>query len=184
MRRIAIIGSGGAGKSTLARALGECLGLEVVHLDTLYWKSGWKETPTPTWTTIQENLVGRPSWIIDGNYGKTMDIRLRAADTVIFLDMPRKLCLWRALKRRVRYHGRCRPDLTPGCPEQLDPAFLRWIWDYPKKKRPGVLEKLATYRGEKTIIHLKSPRAVRRFLRGLEQPAEHGKPSHAWPARP
>lgn len=183
MRRIAIIGSGGAGKSILAKALGERLGLEVVHLDTLYWKSGWKETPKPIWTTIQENLVRRPSWIIDGNYGKTMDIRLAAADTIIFLDMPRGLCLWRALKRRVQYHGRCRPDLTPGCPEQLDPTFLRWIWDYPAKKRPEVLDRLAAYRGEKTIIHLTSPRAVRRFLAGLERPARRPEPPYAWPAQ-
>jgi adenylate kinase family enzyme len=168
MKKIAIIGCGGAGKSTLARQLGDMLHLEVIHLDTLYWKSGWVETPRPTWLTIQENLVQRSSWIIDGNYGSTMDIRLAAADTIIFLDMPRRLCLWRALKRRVRYHGKCRPDLTPGCPEQFDAQFLRWIWNFPQK-RPDILKKLEAYQAEKTVIHLRSPRALKRFLKRLER---------------
>jgi adenylate kinase family enzyme len=84
MKRIAIIGSCGAGKSTLARQMGTILGLEVIHLDSFFWKPGWVETPRVEWRSTVENLVKRETWIIDGNYGSTFDIRLEAADTIVF----------------------------------------------------------------------------------------------------
>ncbi|MES2626184.1 MAG: AAA family ATPase, partial [Pseudomonadota bacterium] len=88
MQRIAIIGCGGSGKSTLANTLGQKLGLPVHHLDQLYWRPTWIETPKAEWESLQQQLCNQPAWIIDGNYGGTMDLRLAAADTVIFLDMP------------------------------------------------------------------------------------------------
>ena len=167
MRRIAIIGAGGAGKSTLARCLGELLGLEVIHLDALYWKPGWTETPRSEWEALQRALVARDTWIIDGNYGGTMEIRLRAADTVVFLDAPRWRCVYQVLKRRFQYRGRTRPDLAAGCPERITWEFLRWIWSYPAQRRRGILEKLKT--GNAEVIVLRSQRQVRAFLRHLEE---------------
>src|SRR6266436_5243884 len=99
MKRVLIIGSGGAGKSTFARRLNNILNLGLIHLDTLYWNPGWVETPKPEWRAIVEGLLGKDSWIIDGNYSGTLDIRIAACDTIIFLDIGRATCAWRILKR-------------------------------------------------------------------------------------
>jgi adenylate kinase family enzyme len=137
MRRVAVVGPGGAGKTTFARALGAETGLDVVHLDTLFWRPGWVETPRDEWRAIQTGIVARDAWIIEGNYGATLDIRLSRADTVIFLDFPRTLCLRRAVVRAIRNHGQ--PTQAEGCPESFDVGFYRWIWNYPKQSRPLVL---------------------------------------------
>lgn len=91
-----------------------------------------------------------------------MDLRLAAADTVIFLDMPRLVCLWRVFKRRWQFHRRTRPGMSAGNPERLTGEFLRFIWDYPKQK-PALLEKLGRL-GHARVIHLRTDRDVRRFL--------------------
>ena len=170
MRRVAVIGSGGSGKSTLARQMGERLGLEVIHLDALFWRPGWVETPRDEWMALQHQLVKRDAWVMDGNYGGTQEIRLAAADTIVFLDLPRGLCLRRVLMRWVRYRGRSRPDMGPGCEERMTREFLRWIWEYPSTRRPGILRKLQEYAPGRRIIRLRSPREVRAFLASLRGP--------------
>lgn len=164
MKRIAVIGSGGAGKSTLARRLGEKLGIQVVHLDAHYWKPGWIPTPEDEWRPVVAELASRDEWIIDGNYGRTLDIRLPAADTVIFLDYGSLVCLWRVLKRRIQYQGRTRPDMNAGCPEKVDAEFIAWVWNFPKTTKPSVMAKLEAYAQHAKIIHLRSPREAERFL--------------------
>ena len=164
MRRILIIGPGGAGKSTLARKMGARLGLEVFHLDRLYWRPGWVETPKDEWLKLVEGLTARDSWIIDGNYSGTLDLRLARCDTVIFLDLPRPVCLWRVLKRRLAYRAVARPDMAEGCPEELRLKFALWVWDYQRRSRPKVLARLAAPGDGKQIIRLRSRREVERFL--------------------
>jgi adenylate kinase family enzyme len=169
-RKILVIGSGGAGKSTLAARLGEILGIEVIHLDTLYWKPGWREGSRPEWTETVRRLAGREAWIMDGNYGSILDLRLAAADAVIFLDLPRSLCIRRVVSRRLRYARSSRPDMAPGCSERLDPEFLRYLWKYPTERRPGILRKLELASSEKTVILLRSPEEVSWFVADLEWP--------------
>ena len=172
MRRIAIVGPGGAGKSTLARRMGERLGLPVHHLDALHWRPGWVETPIDEWRQVQRELVRGERWIMDGNYGGTVEIRLAAADTIVFLDFPRRVALWRAFKRRLRYRGRSRPDMAEGCPEQLSPEFVLWLWNWPKTSRPKLIGKIEKHGARVRRVVLRSPAEVERFLASL--PAADG----------
>ncbi len=181
MRRVAVVGSPGAGKSTLSRELAGILGLKLFHLDVIYHQPGWAPLPEERFRAIQEELVRREGWIIDGNYGATLDIRLRAADTVVFLDPPRHVCLRGAFGRWVRFQaGTRRPDLAPGCPEKLDREaleFYRYIWRFNRGKRPKLLARLRALGGEKRIVHLTSRAAAAAFLRRLRANADAG--SHA-----
>jgi adenylate kinase family enzyme len=164
MKKIALIGSGGSGKSTLARRLGEFLNIEVYHLDALFWKPNWTPTSKEEQIQVQNELVKKEEWIIDGNYNSTMDIRLNAVDTIIFVDISRIICIYRVFKRLIQYRGKTRPDMADGVNERLDLDFLRWVWDYPKTKKPIVLKKLELLPHDKKVIILKSPREVQLFL--------------------
>ena len=168
MKRIALIGSGGSGKSTLARKLGTKLNIEVYHLDALLWKPNWQPTTKEEHRKVQVELVKKEEWIIDGNYNGTMDIRLNAADTVIFLDFNRVLCTYRTLKRTIQYRDRRRPDVAEGVKERFDLTFIKWIWNYPKMIRPLVLKRLEKLPKDKTIIILKSPKEAQHFLESIQ----------------
>ena len=160
-----MIGSGGAGKSVFSRALAAQTGLPVIHLDVEYWGPGWQPMqPEERWEARVRELVARERWILDGNFGGTMDIRLAEADTVVFLDIPRLVCLTAAIWRSIQYRNRERPDMTPGNKERFDPAFLRWIWGYPQTRRPGILRQLDALPSTTTVVRLTSRRAMREWL--------------------
>lgn len=142
MNRIMIIGCGGAGKSTLARRIHQITKIPLVHLDRQYWSANWVETSKPDWEQKVRTLVEADRWIMDGNYGGTMDIRLQAADTVIFMDRSRWLCLFRVIKRVSWYYGRSRPDMAEGCNERFSWDFLKYIYHYNRTRRPAILKKL------------------------------------------
>ncbi|WDH77331.1 DNA topology modulation protein [Exiguobacterium marinum] len=167
MKRIMIIGSGGAGKSTLARQLGERLQLDVYHLDALMWKPGWVMATREERISIQQQLVKKDEWIIDGNFGNTLDLRLHAADTVILIDLPRIVCIYRVLKRVARYRGTTRPDMGASCEEKLDFSFLKWVWNFPNIQRLQLLQQIEQHPTKLNLIHLKSSRAVRTFYNSL-----------------
>ncbi|ENG7521790.1 DNA topology modulation protein [Vibrio harveyi] len=154
MKRIAVIGSGGSGKSTFSALLGTELNLPVHHLDQLYWKPNWVKTPKDDWIKIQKGLCESECWIIDGNYQSTLDIRFEACDTVIFLDVNRYTCIYRALKRTLLSSKR--PDLAEGCDERFDIEFIKFLWDYPKKSKPLIKDKLKTLTKNKRVIIAKS----------------------------
>ena len=169
MRKVLVIGSGGAGKSTFARRLGRVLDIEVIHLDSLYWKPGWVETPKAEWAETVAELARRDAWIIDGNYSGTFDIRLRACDTLIFLDTPRLVCLWRVLKRFIVYRRRTRPDMAAGCEETLNLEFILWVWNYPRTRRPKILNRMRENAGSKQMFRLRSPAEAERFLAAVSK---------------
>jgi adenylate kinase family enzyme len=164
MQRILVIGPGGSGKSTLSKRLGEVLGLPVIHLDSLYWKPGWVEPDKTEWAETVRKVIAHETWIVDGNYSGTLAERLEACDSVVFLDLPRHLCLWRVLKRVMTGYGRTRADMPEGCPEKLDLKFLSWVWNYPVRSRRKVLALLEAHRGTKRVVHLRTCREVSRFV--------------------
>ena len=160
-----MIGSGGAGKSTFARRLAERTGLPLVHLDAVYWRPGWVEPPREEWDATIAELLRRERWILDGNYGRTLEVRIQACDTVVFLDAPRTVCVRRALWRSLQGRGRVRSDMAPGCPEQIMTwSFFWWIWTYPKRRRAGILERLAALRADQRAVVLRTDRDVESFL--------------------
>jgi adenylate kinase family enzyme len=163
MKRIAIVGCSGGGKSTIARKLGDITGLPVFHLDAELWRPGWVMTPKDEELVIQQRLASGERWIIDGNYGGTMEMRFARADTVIFMDFPRWRCLWRCLARAGRYWGRTRPDMGPNCPEKFDLEFLRWIWTFNHKQRPLVVERIERCAKHCRVVRLRTPAEVARF---------------------
>ncbi len=170
MRRVAVVGSGGAGKSTFARRLGASTGLPVIHLDELYWRPGWVPTPDDEWREIMTDLVAGDAWIIDGNYSRTMDLRAQTADTVLLLDYAPVGNLTRALRRTIFNHGRA--IQAPGCPEHLDWEFLRWIATYRRRSRPRVFAQLEVGAPDLDVRVLRRPRDAKRFLESVTEAAD------------
>ncbi len=169
MKRVLVIGPGGAGKSTFARQLGEALNIKVNHLDVAYWRSGWSKPAEDGWLQTVSQLVSGDSWILDGNFGGTLELRLKHCDTIVFLDMPRLLCLWRVVKRRLLYRNRSRPDMAEGCNEKLDLEFVLWVWNYARRSRPKVIKLLREQAEGKEVVWLRSRREVRSFLDAVKR---------------
>jgi adenylate kinase family enzyme len=152
MRRIMVMGPPGAGKSTLSRQLGAQFGLPVFHLDQVWWRPGWIEAPPDEFRADVERIAALPEWVIDGNFTITIECRLRAADTLIYLDCPTWLSLLRVIRRTIRGYGRIRPDMAAGCPEQTDLKFLRFVWSYNRNRRARNLALVESFAGQKIIL--------------------------------
>jgi len=151
MQKILVIGSPGSGKSTLARKISEILNLPCVYLDRLFWKPNWIETSKEEFDILLINELKKDCWIIDGNYNRTLPLRLKYADTVIWLDYPRTICVWRVFWR----HGKIRPDMTEECGEKRNKEFfefLKYIWNFPKNYRHDIKELLSQVDADVIII--------------------------------
>ena len=166
MKRVLVIGSPGSGKSTLAKELARRTNLPLIHLDQQHWSSGWIEPPKDEWRRRVAELVAGENWIIDGNYGGSLEMRLARADTVIDLEFPVWLCVWRVLRRVAGSRGRMRPDMAQGCPEHFNLEFLLYTATFPWTARKRTDAKLAGFAGKR--IRLRSPAETRRFLASLD----------------
>ena len=166
MNRILVIGVGsGAGKSTFARRLGKLTGIEVTHLDRLFWKPGWVESSVEEFTEAQQQVILNDTWIIEGNYTGTIDIRESHADTIIYLELPLQVCLYRVLKRRIQYHGKTRSDVGEGCEEKIDWAFLKFILTTYGPRKKKMIVRMQHYANEgKTVYYLKTRQQIQGFL--------------------
>ena len=162
MQRVLVIGPCGAGKSTAAVELGRVLGLPVHHLDRLHWRAGWVESSREELEAALAPILAGERWLIDGNYGGTMPARLERADAVVYLDYPIRLCLWRALKRVLRFRGRTRPDMAPGCPERFDAEFFRYIATFNRGPRVRTEARLVGH--EAKVRRFRRPGALRAWI--------------------
>jgi adenylate kinase family enzyme len=169
MRRIAIIGPTASGKSTLASRLARLLGIPVYHLDALYWRPGRVPTPWDEWDESLRKIVARDEWIIDGNFTRTLSERVEAADTVIFLDLPRRLSASAVVRRRILYGVKRAPGMPVGSRPMFNARLFRWIWTFPHDHRPVFLELLEKHAEGRHIVILSSRREVRRFVESVEQ---------------
>lgn len=169
MQKIMIIGCSGAGKSTLAKKIHNITGLELIHLDQCYWKPGWVESERAEWLATTQKILQKPSWIIDGNYGSSIDMRMEKADTVIMLDYPTWKCLWRVIKRLITYYGQNRPDMPEGCNERFDWAFMMYVYHFRRKKRPANMDRLARLRSDQQAYIFKTDQEATAFLKTLSK---------------
>lgn len=163
MHRIAIIGCGGSGKSHLARELAVELGIRAIHLDTLYYDRQWRPLPADEFAHQQRELVAAPRWIIDGNYASSLPIRLEAADTVIFLDLPAASCLLGILRRRLRHRGGQHDHI--GVYDRITWGFVRYICNYRRIMRPRVQQLIAEHAGHAHVVVLRRRRDATRHSR-------------------
>lgn len=162
MRRVLVVGPCGAGKSTLARELAAHLDLPLHHMDRLKWKPGWVETEEAELRAKQRELVAGETWLIDGTYGGTLDERLPRADTIVYLDFPISLCVWRVVKRVTTLRGRTRPDMTEGCPERLDLSFLWYVASWNSGPRKRLERNLAAHTHK--LVRFRRPREARAWI--------------------
>lgn len=149
MEKVIVIGCPGSGKSVFSAALSQKTGLPLCHLDMLYWNPDRTTVTREVFDDRLKSILDNDKWIIDGNYGRTMEIRMMAADTVFFLDYPTEVCIEGIYERR----GKARPDIPWIEPEdEVDEEFLRSVKEYRDKSRPKVIELLEKYSYKSIII--------------------------------
>lgn len=151
-KRILLIGCPGSGKSTLAKKLGKKTGLPVIHLDTIYWLPHWERRPTEEFESILKEELEKETWIIDGNYNRTLDLRISYCDLIIYLDIPRRVCLWSVVKRRIQYANKTREDMQKECNEVIDYSFISYVYRFNKTHRKRYYELLENVEKEFLII--------------------------------
>jgi adenylate kinase family enzyme len=160
IQNIMIVGCGGSGKSTLAKMLSERMGLPVIHMDHLYWESGWRKREQDEINKLVAKAIADDGWIFEGNNSQSFFLRVPSTDLIIWLDFPRYLCIWRVLKRLLQFYGRQRPDLPQGCYDRVSWEFLKWVWHYKKNSRPRIEKLFHETRNKVQQIHIKSPQEV------------------------
>ena len=166
MQKVLIIGCPGSGKSTFARTLSPLVDLPLFYIDQLYWNADRTTVGREILQQRLQKILATDRWILDGNYDRTMGLRLEKCDTVIYLDYSRMVCIAQWLKRVITNWGKTRQDMAPGCAEWFDPEFLGWIWNFNKTHRKQYYEMLSAQK-EKTVHIFKNRRQLNRYLRSL-----------------
>ena len=167
MQRILIVGCPGAGKTTLARRMAKKLNLPLIHLDKLFWTDGWVPRDQRQFDSLISAELCKPSWIIDGNYLRTLPKRLESCDTVVFLDVPRRVCFWGIVERVICNYGKSRQDMGDRCPERFDTAFLKYVWNFPREPRAKLYQCLNAAPPSVTVVVLRSRKQANRFVATL-----------------
>lgn len=165
MKKIAIIGAPGSGKSTVALRVSEILDLPLIHLDCHYLGPGWKATAAE-FKVIHDQFVAQPTWIIEGCFSKTIPNRIAAADAVVYLVVPRTTNLWRIIKRFLtRKQIGALLEYSP----RLNWKFLTRTWNWQKRHEPMIMKLLQQYAGSKQTFVIKTPHDLERFLQACHK---------------
>lgn len=165
MKKVIVIGCPGSGKSTFSRALHEIVGIPLYHLDMMYWNADRTTVEKSVFLERLHAVLEKDRWIVDGNYGSTMELRVKACDTVFFLDFPLDVCLEGIRARR----GKPRNDM-PWIEREEDAEFMEFVKCYDQQQKPTVLALLEKYHDKNTIL-FSSREQADEFLRSLKTPS-------------
>lgn len=169
LERIIIIGGNGCGKTTFAKMLSDKLKLPLIHLDVLYWRDNWQAASKDEFDELLLQEVIKPKWIIDGNISRSIPLRLKYCDTVIYMDYSKIACVYGSIKRVIKNFGKSRPDMGGYCPERFDMekfAFLKSVWNFNKNNKKRYYDMLNNANDIEIII-LKNRKQMVEFLQRL-----------------
>jgi adenylate kinase family enzyme len=154
MQRVLVMGCAGSGKSTFGRRLADKLGLPFVSIDQIYWQPGWREPKPEEFAAKMTREAEKPGWVMDGNYTTSGagELRRTRADTVLWFDLPRRVCMFSVIRRSATGYGRVPPEMAPGCPEKFDWVFLRYVWTYRAAQRPKLLTYFSALRPDQRLV--------------------------------
>lgn len=167
MNKILIIGCSGSGKTTLSKELSKRLNLPLVHLDKILWFDDWQKVSREQFDSVLLKELQKPSWIIDGNYNRTILLRLQYCDTIIYLDYSKYICIWSVIKRLILNIGKVRDDMGGNCIERFDMGFLKYIWNFNNQHRENYLNMLKSQKDKKVLI-FHNRQECSKFLNQLE----------------
>lgn len=175
VKRIAVTGPSGGGKSQLAEQLGDALGIRVLHLDALFWKPGWVPSRRSDFEAMQRREVAGDSWIVDAQFDDMLPDWIHNADAVVFVDTPLLQSLWRVGKRRLNRHGSVGTPV--GKPGPLHRSLLKVArnqWRYRRTVRRDLLAELARERDGRRVVILRRDGDTDALLRSLDSPRPPG----------
>ena len=154
MQRVLVMGCAGAGKSTFARALADKLGVPFVSIDQIFWQPGWIAPRPEEFAAKMTREAENPAWVMDGNYTRNGagELRRARADTIVWFDLPRWVCMLSVIRRSAVGYGKVRPEMAPGCPEKFDWVFLRYVWTYRAMQRPKLLAYFSALRADQRLV--------------------------------
>ncbi|MEU2408247.1 topology modulation protein [Streptomyces rubiginosohelvolus] len=162
MRKVAIVGCGGSGKSHVARELGRILDAPVTHLDAAFYDDEWNALPTDKFTDVQRELVAQPRWVIDGNYNSTLQVRLEACDTVVLMDVSTGAALYGIFSRQLRHGAGHKGN---GVHNRIHWGVIKYVATYRRKMRPRVMAKIEEFGSGTDVVLLANRRQTHRWLR-------------------
>lgn len=163
--RIMVIGCPGAGKSTLSAQIAQIRNIPLVHLDSIQWIDDNTTAPQATFDAKLKEEIQKKEWIMDGNYARTLALRMECADMVIWLDFPRSICCYRILKRYVKNKRKKNPH---GNPDRLDFSFLRFVWNYKKENDSQIKSLKIKYQEQLHFIHIHSGQELKEFMKKIK----------------
>lgn len=169
---IMVLGCSGGGKSITAFKLAEMFDLRVIHFDLLLWKPGWVRRDDEEINQMAEVAFRADGWVSDGNHSKAQfDERVKRADMLVWVDMPRWRCIMNISTRVWKYRGKSRPSMTEGCPERLNLEFFLWVWNFNKNRGQKIEKLFEKMQSEKRLYRLKNYTELNEFLNNMQKEA-------------
>lgn len=167
-----IVGCGGSGKSTLALNLSKLTGLKVIHLDRISWRPGWIKRSQDEMNSLIQNAIQEDGWICEGENAASFKLRANRAHMIVWIDLPRRICLRRVIWRTITHYGKARPGLYDDCHERFSweyCRFLKWIWNFRKNIRPQIELMMCETKGELQQVIIRNHRDWVVFLDNIKK---------------